>query len=113
VVLGLIILILLVLGALAFVTAPFLRGDARGHRQDKEDALSAKRAAVQLLAELDHDRQTGKLLAGDYEAQRREVESRAIRAMKDLDAIAGTTQSDPLEQLIQAERNRLKKEARP
>jgi hypothetical protein len=107
-----VIFVLLVIAALALVAVPLIRRQGQGRDPARQDALREKAAALQLLVELDHDRQTGKLLPDDYLAQRQKVEAKAIQALKRLDALERTGPGDPLEQLIQSEKARQRREAR-
>ncbi len=108
-----VLLVLLLLGALAFVAAPLLRGAKTAQREEeKRDLVHEREAALQLLRDLEHDRQTGKLDSDDYAAQRAEAEGRAIQAMRRLDALGVAEGGDPLEAAIRLERIRLQKGAR-
>jgi cytochrome c-type biogenesis protein CcmI len=108
--------ILLAIGALAFVAAPLLRGRkrSRGMRQELREALLEKNAAIQLLHDLEHDRNTGKLDEEDYLEQKTAAELRAIAALRRLDEMGAPSEAgaDPIEMLIREERRRLEKEAR-
>jgi len=103
-----VLLVLLVLGALAFVGSPLLRPSGLLRREGSgSSAIREKEAAIQLLRELEHDRQTGKLEEGDYRTQRAEAEARAIGAMKQLDSMGEAVGEDLLERTIRLERIRL------
>jgi cytochrome c-type biogenesis protein CcmI len=108
-----ILLIALIVGAAAFISLP-LRRRRLGARRDEErtHANTEKEAALQLIRDLDQDRQTGKLEADEYAEQRAAAEAAAIRAMKRLESFGEAPGTDSLEQLIRLERTRLEKEAR-
>ena len=102
--------IVLGLGTVALIALPLIHGRVRGRRdQERRAALQEKRAALQLLAELEHDLQTGKLEEEDYSQQKAEVEGRAVAAMKRLDALGGAAGQDEVEGLIRVERAKLQR----
>ena len=107
---ALVIAILLSLGSLVFVFLPIRRSAARPRSEEERALLAEKTAAIQLLADLEHDRFTGKLTEDDYRESRGLAEGQAISAMKRLDALDGGETDDPIEKLIQIERARLQKE---
>lgn len=110
-VLSIILLVVLVIGALAFIGAPLFRGRAI-HRSDEERraALLERDITFQLLRDLNHDRATGKVLPEDYEEQKTQIEARAIAALARLDALGVAQDGDPLEGMVRTERMRLVKE---
>ncbi|MDM7915062.1 MAG: hypothetical protein ACE15D_18110 [Candidatus Eisenbacteria bacterium] len=111
-VLSIVILVLLVLGALAFIAAPLLREQrgARRREEERQQALGAKQRAIQLIRDLDLDRQTGKVEEADWQEQRAALEAVAIEAMRRLDAIGGGDEGDdPIERAIREEREKLRR----
>jgi cytochrome c-type biogenesis protein CcmI len=111
VVLAIVLLVVLTIGALAFIAAPLVR--VRSIHRSDEDRRSAQMerdVSLQLLRDLNHDRATGKVDAEDFEEQKAEIEARAIAAMASLDALGIGEGSDPMERLIRVERVRLTKE---
>lgn len=111
--LPLVLIIVLILGALAYVAAPLARGHARARREEeRRSALMEKEGALQLLGDLEHDRLTGKLGEEDFRQQREAAETRAIAAMRRLDSLGEPAGADPIEQAIRVERSRLQREAR-
>ncbi len=84
--------VLIVAGVAMFVAAP-LAGGLLPSRRRKTADLDAERLehqrglAVQALRELDFDREMGKLADADYEALRVTLETRALEAMKSLEAL--------------------------
>ncbi len=108
-----ILLIALIAGAAAFISRPLLRRRLDPRRDgERTHAVAEKEAALQLIRDLDQDRQTGKLEEVEYAEQRAAAESAAIRAMKRLESFGVAPGADSLEQLIRLERARLQKEAR-
>ena len=91
-----------------YVALPLLRGaTVRLGGASRRAALHEKSVALQLLIDLAHDRQTGKLGEEDYEEQRAAGEARAIAAMKRLDLLDRSGRDDLLERLIAIERTKL------
>jgi hypothetical protein len=117
VIFSIILAIVLVLGALAYVAAPLfrerMRAGRRGPEEERIAALLEKESAFQLLTDLEHDRGTGKLDPEDYSAQKEVAQARAIDALKRLDALGvqAAPGMDPIEHWIREERRRLEKEA--
>jgi hypothetical protein len=106
-------LVLLIVGAGAFIALPLRRRRLIARRdEEKAQAAAEKEAALQLIRDLEQDRQTGKLEEDEYAEQRADAEARAILAMKRLESLGGAGDTDSVEQLIRRERTRLQKEAR-
>ncbi|MBD3163370.1 MAG: hypothetical protein GF328_14810 [Candidatus Latescibacteria bacterium] len=108
---SLLVAIVLGIGALAFIAAPLLRHRTLARKlEEKRVLLTEKEAVLQLLADLDHDRETGKLEPADYESLREAAEARAIAVLKKLDATTkGPAAVDP-EEWIRSERLRLRRQ---
>ncbi len=108
-----VLVIILTLGALVYVIRPMIRGSAHIRRVgERRILLQEERAALLLLSELEHDRQTGKLDEEDYSRQMSVAERRAIEAMRRLDALGGASGGDEVEALVRLERVRLERETR-
>lgn len=94
--------ILIVTGVALFVAAPL----GAGLRSPSEDAASQdlvrldhdRTIAMQALADLEFDREMGKLSEGDYGALRRDLEDRALTAMEDIERTQ--TASRPLPRVV-------------
>jgi hypothetical protein len=100
--------IVLGVAAILYIGLPIRRGIALRQEQTlRRAAQCEKDAALQLLGELRHDRQTGKLQDEDYEELRSAAEAQAIAAMKTLDRLDRPGGEDPLEEMIALERMRL------
>jgi hypothetical protein len=113
VILTLAILILLLLGAAAFVAMPLLGGRKTARRDEERRAtLMEREMAFQLLRDIQHDHLTGKIDDEDFMAQKAANESRAMAAMQRFDALGGVESGDALEILIRQERARLQRETR-
>ena len=107
-----ILLVVLIVGAVAFIVRPLRRRelDVR-HDDERTQALASKESALQLIRDLEQDRQTGKLEEDEFALQRAAAEAEAIRCLKRLESLGTPEGGDDVEQLIRAERARLKKEA--
>ena len=103
--------IVLGIGALAFIAAPLLRHRLRTRmlEEARSSLFAEKEAALQLIADLEHDRGTGKLEPDDYETLHEAAERRAIAVMKRLDAASGQAPPSDSEEWIRAERLRLRR----
>lgn len=102
-VIGVAIVIVFALVAIAWVALPLLSG----RRTDtppppaKDEANARKNAALGALVDIEDELELGKLSAADFEVLRAEYERDALHALKDLDALEG---KDPLEDEIAAMR---------
>ena len=88
-------ILLMVLGASAvFIFAPLFRqGEAAPAptaplHQETAAALSRRDATYQALADLEEDREAGKLSDDDHASLKQAYEADAVRALRDLDRLA-------------------------
>jgi cytochrome c-type biogenesis protein CcmI len=106
VVIGVVIVATLALVAIAWILVPVLRG-RRTHTNDataSHEAGARKRAALDALVEIEEELEIGKLSPDDFVVLRSEYEREALRALKELDALAG---GDSLEEEIAAMRRQM------
>ncbi len=86
-----IILVLLVGFALAYVLTPLRRSAAVEPQDDRAEieaeATAKKEAALGGIVDLEIEHQVGKLSPVDFESLRRDYESEALAALKELDTI--------------------------
>lgn len=102
------ILIALLLGSLVFIARPIAgRRQLARREEERRAALIEREITLQLLRDLQHDHLTEKIDDADFAAQKEAVESRAIEAMKRLDALGHSEGGDPLEAAVRRERMRL------
>ncbi len=95
-----VIVVVLLLGlALAYVLTPLRRGggepddpDPRG--QAEADAEDKKNSALGALVDIEDEREVGKLSTADFEMLRREYEAEALAALHELDDIHFTYRTD-------------------
>lgn len=108
-----IVIVLLVGFALAYVATPLRRPGAAATATPEEqgDAIEAsakKDAALSAIVDIETERRIGKLSAADFEELRREYEAAALEALKELDTIRLSERTDDaLEAEIAAVRARL------
>jgi hypothetical protein len=91
---------LLVLAGVAFVASPIWRSRhfrALAREEERERLRREKGQALRLLRDLEFDYQTGKILEGDYTADRAEAERHAIELVKQLDENEKSHPADPHE----------------
>jgi len=101
VLLPIMLLIVLALAVLAFVAAPLLRSDAA----ERERVASANSEAVELqsrhamliaaLADLEEDRETGKMDEDDYRQLEASLTAQAIDILKKIDTLPERSAADP------------------
>lgn len=103
-VIGVAIVIVFALVAIAWVALPLLSGrrtDTPPPPPAKDEANARKNAALGALVDIEDELELGKLSAADFEVLRAEYERDALHALKDFDALEG---KDPLEDEIAAMR---------
>ena len=96
----------LALVAIAWILIPIFRGK-RAETSDgvaAQEAGARKRAALDALVEIEEELEIGKLSLDDFELLRSEYEREALRALKELDALAG---GDSLEEEIATMRRQM------
>jgi len=106
--------IAIVLGLAAFGAIVYPLAKRRGHggavtapeTTTIQSLLDERDGLLQLLADLENDRQLGKVSAGDYQVLRAENERDVIRLFMALDATAGDL-GDTIEAEIEAVREKL------
>ena len=95
-----VILVVLLLGlALAYVLTPLRRAGGEPARPDRRgqaeaDAEDKKSSALTALVDIEDEREVGKLSAADFELLRREYEAEAMAALRELDDIHFTLRTD-------------------
>lgn len=81
---------ILVLAALAFVAAPLRRrAPAKGGKRPAElaDLEKEKRRLLELIRDIEFDRQVGKVLEDDYRSSLARYKTEAVDVMKRIDAL--------------------------
>ena len=106
---GIAVVVLLALAAVAYVVTPILRGPRREAMPDDgtSDVRARKDAALAAILDLEADHEMGKISTDDLESLRRDPEDQALRAIRALRRGPGPA-DDQLEREIAAVRRRLK-----
>jgi hypothetical protein len=96
-----VIVVILLLGlALAYILTPLRRADRPGGPDPKAagaaeaDAQDKKTGALTALVDIEDEREVGKLSAADFELLRQEYEAEAMAALRELDDIHFTLRTD-------------------
>lgn len=95
-----VILVVLLLGlALAYVLTPLIRGAGEPPTPAPQGTAEAraedkKNSALGALVDIEDEREVGKLSAADFELLRREYEAEALAALHELDDIHFTLRTD-------------------
>lgn len=105
-VIGVVVVAALALVAIAWILIPIFRGKRAeaGDGAAAQEAGARKRAALDALVEIEEELEIGKLSLDDFELLRSEYEREALRALKELDALAG---GDSLEEEIATMRRQM------
>ena len=115
---GIIVLIALTVGALAFIAWPLITQPAAGSGDQGDSASDVQRAALSrdykatlsAIRDLDFDYQTGKLTADDYGQQRELLVARGAEQLHQIDTI----EADEVEAAIAQRRaSQMRKAKRP
>ena len=108
---GIVIISVAALVALAYVSAPLGRKFPAAAATDalEEEAESRKRAALGALVDLEDEREMGKLMPGDFEVLKDDYETQALGALAELDTLIAARQGSEreLEEEIASVRRRL------
>jgi hypothetical protein len=109
--LGVLVVGLLALGALAYVVAPLRRPMEEGTGEEPLAVLEAqerKTRALTAILDVQEEAEVGKLTADDYTALRGDYEREAVLAIEELDRLnAAPGADDPLEAEVAEMRKRL------
>ncbi len=108
---GILVVLLLAAGALAYVIAPLRRSETEGLPSGpslEEQAQERKGSALTAILDLEEEAQVGKLTPDELETLRAEYEREALLALEQLDRIAAPAGADDaLEAEIAAVKKRL------
>lgn len=106
---NLVLLVVLIVLALAFVAAPMRspKGGRRGKTTRIEDLEAQKTRALEVIRDLEFDHQTGKLLEDDYRSSMKQYRTRAIGIMKEMDRLL---ENQGIEEMVEREIKRIRTE---